>query len=153
MPFYDIKKTWSTLNRFVHFMMNANKNPNLKIFFGSLTDIYFDLFQTAALHSRSKFLDSAGFYCDSEAFEYGLSTNALNLETLNADIVFIPDVIYNDALMNEFTSRLAIICGIGTTDTTEPLDFPFIGDPDNINHILFYTQLIKLLLRPIRLTK
>lgn len=133
-PYYNIAKNWFNLQRLFCILQNSSKSPTFNIFFGSLTNALYDILNTASLHC------GATFYGKSETWVYG--TYSRNFYDIVADISFIPDMWHNHALMREVYPRLGPIVGINTTDSLQKFDYPLIGNPQNIIHILFYTQII-----------
>jgi hypothetical protein len=129
--FYNVKKIWLSIQKLLSFLKHTGGST---IFFGSFTEDYYEILKDASGRCR------ATFYGDSEEWVYGHYTNFL--VNLRCDIAFLPDLINNHALLREFYPSFTVIIGIRTTDSIPNLDFPLIGDPNNMYHILYYSHLI-----------
>lgn len=133
-PLYNVKNIWRTIQNVLFFINYTNKSLNIKIFFGSLSNRLFEILEEASGRCN------ATFYGDSDEWIYGQYTNFLIEDRV--DIVYLPDIINNQALFNEFDTTLSAIIGIRTTDSMPNIDYPLIGDSNNLQHVVYYTHLL-----------
>ncbi len=134
VPFYNFDKIWQNIQYTLLFLQNSSKDLKTNFFFGSLTEDYASILEEASDRCH------ATFYGDSDTWIYGQYTNFLIGDRV--EVVYLPDIINNDALFREFNPTMSAIIGIKTTDSMSNIDFPLLGNAQNIQHVLYYTHLI-----------